>query len=673
MTTGLTDDDIEILHRSLVRHVERGEVPGLVALVARGRDVHVEAIGHKAFGDSEPIDRDAIFRIASVTKPIAGVAAMLLVQEGAMALDEPIGQWLPELANPRVLRSLGSELDDTVPADRPITVEDVLSFRLGFGSIMVPGTYPVQRVEAQLGLKTLGPPWPYPDLTADEWLAGLSSLPLLGQPGTTWRYNTGASVAGILIERVAGAPIGDVLRERVFEPLGMADTGFFVPPGKLGRFTTFYRPDQETGELQVFDEPPGWWSRPPKMADAASGLVSTVDDLWAFASMMAAGGGGLLAPESLRAMTRRPDDRPGASRQHDFGGRSQRLGPYDVGPCRRRAHRCPGRFWLGWRHRDELAHRYKGRRHRDPPHPADGDLPCTPAAHHRFLGRCLRGHLGPRLTGWRAKLASQRAPCLVIGGAGIGRSVCAVGDVFTQRPERLRHTTGAEPLVVPGEGVLERGVLPSEHPRLRARGGERTVRVYDGVRNRKVVVVAATTWGASHDGGDGRDVLQAAASGRNRERRPITLRARTRIIALYWDEGGGELGARKRVRPGLTVGSALVIRAVVIADVFPERTGPACRPLCGCGLKVPAEGVAKGGFVTGPHAGLRTGGAKRTVGMDGRLGDPKQVVVAARTGDTANHGGGHRDVPDTATSGSDQERAPVTLGAGADVRPGYGD
>ena len=304
MTTGLTDDDVESVHRSLVRHVERGEVPGLVALVARGSEVHVEAIGHKAFGDSEPIERDAIFRIASVTKPIAGVAAMLLVQEGAMALDEPIGRWMPELADPRVLRSLGSELDDTVPADRPITVEDALSFHLGFGCIMVPGTYPVQHAEAELGLKTLGPPWPPPDLTAEEWLAGLSSLPLLDQPGTTWRYNTGASVAGILIERVAGAPIADVLQERVFEPLGMADTGFFVPSDKLGRFTTFYRPDQETGELQVFDEPPGWWSRPPKMADAASGLVSTVDDLWAFASMMAAGGGDLLAPESLRAMTR---------------------------------------------------------------------------------------------------------------------------------------------------------------------------------------------------------------------------------------------------------------------------------------------------------------------------------------------------------------------------------
>jgi CubicO group peptidase (beta-lactamase class C family) len=304
MTTGLTADDIEIVRRSLLRHVERGELPGLVALVARGNDVHVEAIGHKAFGDDQPIERDAIFRIASMTKPIAGVAALILVQDGEIALDDPIARWLPELAQPRVLRSLSSELDDTVPAERPITVEDALSFHLGFGCIMVPGTFPVQQVEAELDLKTLGPPWPPPDLTGDQWLARLGSLPLLDQPGTTWRYNTGASVAGILIERVAGAPIADVLRERVFEPLGMDDTGFFVPPDKLGRFTTLYRTDPETGDLRVFDQPSGWWSRPPKMADAAGGLVSTVDDLWAFASMMAGDGGSLLTPESLRTMTR---------------------------------------------------------------------------------------------------------------------------------------------------------------------------------------------------------------------------------------------------------------------------------------------------------------------------------------------------------------------------------
>jgi CubicO group peptidase (beta-lactamase class C family) len=304
MAQGLTTDGVQALHGVLTRHVERGELPGLVALVARGGDVHVEAIGHKAFGDPEPIGRDAIFRIASITKPITGAAAMLLIEDGAMALGDPVARWLPELAEPRVLRTPDSELDDTVPAERPITVEDVLSFHLGFGSIMTPGTSPVRQAEAELGLKTLSPPWPPPDLTPDEWIARLGRLPLLEQPGAAWRYNTGATVAGVLIERVAGAPIAEVLRERVFEPLGMADTGFYVPAGQLGRFTTFYCPDGATGELRVVDEPGGWYSAPPKLPDAAGWLVSTVDDMWAFASMLAAGGGGLLSAESVRQMTR---------------------------------------------------------------------------------------------------------------------------------------------------------------------------------------------------------------------------------------------------------------------------------------------------------------------------------------------------------------------------------
>jgi CubicO group peptidase (beta-lactamase class C family) len=313
MPGGLTAKGTEALDQALARHVgEENGLPGLVALVARGDDVHVAALGHKAFGDPEPIGRDAIFRIASISKPIAGVAAMLLLQDGAMALDDPVERWLPEFAAPRVLRSLESELDDTVPAERPITVADVLSFHLGFGSILVPGPFPVERAEQELGLKTLGPPWPPPDLTPDQWIAGLASLPLLDQPGARWRYNTGASVAGVLIERVAGAPLAEVLRERVFEPLGMADTGFWVPAAKRDRFTTFYAPGAQGEGLRVLDRPDGWWSAPLKWPDASGALVSTADDLYRFASMLAADGAGLLSAESVRLMTR--DRMPAAER-----------------------------------------------------------------------------------------------------------------------------------------------------------------------------------------------------------------------------------------------------------------------------------------------------------------------------------------------------------------------
>jgi CubicO group peptidase (beta-lactamase class C family) len=342
--SGFTDEGLAALDAALAGHVASGAgdngagdntVPGLVALVARGGQVHVTCAGHKALGDGEPIGRDAIFRIASLTKPIVGAAAMLLIEDGAMALDDPVDRWLPELSDRRVLRRFDAELTDTVPAARAITVEDALSFRLGFGCVFAPGPLPIAQAEALLGLNTLGPPWPPTPLTPDEWIAGLGRLPLIDQPGETWRYNTGATVAGILVERVAGAPLAEVLSKRVFEPLGMADTGFFVPATKLGRFTSMYAPNGsghggggdsgQTGSghsgsgqtgLRLVDGPDGWYATPPALPDAAGWLVSTIDDLWAFVAMLAAGGAGsaaegragggrgLLSAESVRLMLR---------------------------------------------------------------------------------------------------------------------------------------------------------------------------------------------------------------------------------------------------------------------------------------------------------------------------------------------------------------------------------
>jgi CubicO group peptidase (beta-lactamase class C family) len=316
MTDGFTDEGLAALDATLAGHASTGAVPGLVALVARGEEVHVTSAGHKAAGDNAPIGRDAIFRIASLTKPVTGVAAMLLIEDGAMALDDPVERWLPELSARRVLRSYGARLSDTVPAQRPITVEDVLSFRLGFGSIFTPEALPVvQAAEGELELKTLGPPWPPTPHNPDEWIAALGSLPLLDQPGERFRYNTGATVAGILIERVTGAPFGEVLSKRVFEPLGMADTGFYVPAGKMARFTTMYAPaaaaavfgggdGPAAGGLTLIDRPDGWYAAPPALPDGAGGLVSTIDDLAAFTAMLAADGGGLLSEESVAQMLR---------------------------------------------------------------------------------------------------------------------------------------------------------------------------------------------------------------------------------------------------------------------------------------------------------------------------------------------------------------------------------
>jgi CubicO group peptidase (beta-lactamase class C family) len=235
-----------------------------------------------------------------------------------------VERWLPELGGRRVLRSPEAELSDTVPAKRPITVEDVLSFRLGFGNVFTPEPPPiVQAAEGELKLRTVGPPWPPTPHNPDQWIAALGSLPLIDQPGERFRYNTGAMVAGVLIERVTGAPFAEVLSKRVFEPLGMTDTAFYVPAAKLGRFTTMYAPrvaaaaygargsaaeaisdEVNRGDLVLIDRPGGWYAAPPALPDGGSALVSTIDDLGAFAAMLAADGGGLLSEESVALMLR---------------------------------------------------------------------------------------------------------------------------------------------------------------------------------------------------------------------------------------------------------------------------------------------------------------------------------------------------------------------------------
>jgi CubicO group peptidase (beta-lactamase class C family) len=309
-TAAVSTDGLAHLHEVMTAHVEAGEMPGLVTLVARGDDVHIDAIGSPSFEDHTPLDRSAIFRIASLTKPITAAATMSLVDGGVLRLDQPVDDLLPELAHRRVLRAIDRELDDTVAADRPVTVEDLLSFRLGFGSVMAPpDTYPIQRAEAELGLQSIGgPPWPPVAHDVDGWMAALGSLPLMYQPGDQWLYNSSAQVLGVLLARAAGKDVETVMRERIFEPLGMPDTGFTVPEDQLSRLTTAYTSDPQTGEISVLDDPTdSWWSTPPSFPDCSGWLVSTIDDYWSFVSMLLAGGSlrgqTVLAPESVALMT----------------------------------------------------------------------------------------------------------------------------------------------------------------------------------------------------------------------------------------------------------------------------------------------------------------------------------------------------------------------------------
>ncbi|WIM11377.1 serine hydrolase domain-containing protein [Enhydrobacter sp.] len=281
---GLSKTRLARLHGALETHVASGDMPGLVALVSRGEDTVVEAIGAQSFGGA-PMKRDTIFRIASMTKPVIAAATLLLVEECRLRLDDPVDAFLPELADRKVLRSLESEIDDTVPARRPISTRDLLTFTFGMGALMVwPPKYPIQKAAAELGLA----PGPHQlDIDADEFMRRLGTLPLSCQPGERWLYHTGSDVLGVLIARASGQPLETFLQERLLAPLGMRDTGFRVPAAKLERLASAYMMDPAKKELTFFDDArASRWSRPPPFAAGGSGLVSTVDDFHAFYRML---------------------------------------------------------------------------------------------------------------------------------------------------------------------------------------------------------------------------------------------------------------------------------------------------------------------------------------------------------------------------------------------------
>lgn len=339
------------LREILASHVDSGYLPGAVGLVARGDRVEVAAVGSAGIGDFAPMARDTIFRVASLTKPIAAAAAMLLIEEGRLGLDEPVGGWLPELASPVVVRTPSSPPDDVVPAERPITVEHLLSFRAGYG---FPSDFSLPAVRPLFTELRQGPPQPLLVAEPDAWMRTLARIPLLHQPGEAWLYNACSDILGVLVARASGRPLPEFLAERIFQPLGMRDTGFAVPAADLGRFTGYYRGGGEGGEsgLELVDAPDGQWSRLPAFPSAAGGLVSTADDLYAFGRMLLAGGTvdgrRLLSAGSVKRMTTdrlTADQRAGGAlflegQGWGFGGSVdvERLNPWNE----------PGRYgWIG--------------------------------------------------------------------------------------------------------------------------------------------------------------------------------------------------------------------------------------------------------------------------------------------------------------------------------------
>ena len=294
----------DALRAALEPHVAAGATPGLVALAARGDEARVVALGAMDDDGERPMRRDAIFRIASMTKAVTAVAALMLIEEGRLALDQPVDRLLPELASRRVLRRPDAALDDTVPAGRPITVEDLLTFRCGLGIIFgSPEQYPILAAVAERGLMGFGPPDPTVDYGPDEYMRRLGELPLMAQPAEAWLYSAGSNILGVLIERAAGQPLGDFMRARIFEPLGMPDTGFFT--AAPDRLPTLY---WSLGGRQVWDDPAdSAYARAPAFPAGDAGLVSTAADFLVFSRFLLArgrvGDRRLLSDAAIAAMT----------------------------------------------------------------------------------------------------------------------------------------------------------------------------------------------------------------------------------------------------------------------------------------------------------------------------------------------------------------------------------
>ncbi|MFE7130625.1 serine hydrolase domain-containing protein [Streptomyces sp. NPDC057638] len=280
---GFSTTGLRRMRDVLTRHVESGRIPGLVALVSRDGETHVEAIGTMRHDGGAPMRRDTIFRMASTSKPLGVSAGMVLLDECRLRLDDSVEPWLPELADRRVLKRPDSPLDETVPADRAITVRDVLTCRFGLGVDLTRPDTPVQAALQELELTGQAAPMPAPD----EWMRRLGTLPLSHQPGEHWQYHLGCDLLGVLVARVTGQTYETFLRERVFTPLGMRDTGFHVPAGDIDRLPPAYAPDPRTGEFIVWDEPVGGrYSAPPAFTAGGGGMVSTVDDYHAYFRML---------------------------------------------------------------------------------------------------------------------------------------------------------------------------------------------------------------------------------------------------------------------------------------------------------------------------------------------------------------------------------------------------
>jgi CubicO group peptidase (beta-lactamase class C family) len=303
---GMSSDRLGRIGTAMQGYIDRGEVAGVVTLVARrGRVVHFEAQGMRDAENQHTMTRDTIFRIASMTKPIASVALMMLYEEGHFGLRDPISKWLPEFEEMTVLVEPAADEymgvpHKEVPAAGPITVQHILTHTAGFANnYRGPQTAAYRALREKLE----------PGSTTADYVKLLAELPLDHHPGDTWRYGPSTEVVGRLVEVISGQTLDEFFRERIFDPLGMTDTHFYLPASKLGRFAALYQPDDE-GKIELTeapDEESRYVREPHVYFSAGGGLVSTAADYFRFHQMMLSGGelGGvrILGRKTVELMT----------------------------------------------------------------------------------------------------------------------------------------------------------------------------------------------------------------------------------------------------------------------------------------------------------------------------------------------------------------------------------
>ena len=279
---------------ALQAHIDAGHIAGVVGAVVRhGRLVYMEALGQADIEAARPMTEDAIFRLYSMTRSITSLAAMILWEEGAFQLDDPVSRYLPQFGDQRVFADARSpSMDRTQPRNGEITVEHLLLHTSGMGS----RSSSIYRSE---GVRSRS-------ISLREMVDNAARIPLLEDPGTNWRYGISTTILGRLVEVWSGMPLENFLQERVFEPLGMTDTGFWVEPERADRLATVYRPSPE-GELrphQIEDVP---FTERPVLIEGGVGLVASTMDFLRFSQMFLNGGEldgrRVLQPETVAMMT----------------------------------------------------------------------------------------------------------------------------------------------------------------------------------------------------------------------------------------------------------------------------------------------------------------------------------------------------------------------------------